>query len=138
MADTAPRDPRLQFRLQFGAFSRVRVVCSAQGPQRYEPPADRPEHRQDELDVAAGTAARADDTIACMWRTGDWRDSPWYFVVGGVAIALGGLGAIAGDSSRPSWSRWLAVAGMVIGVAVPVYVLWRRYLRSGRGRHGKQ
>jgi hypothetical protein len=68
------------------------------------------------------------------WR--DWRDSPWYFVVGGVAIVVGALIAIAGDGAISDWLRWLAAAGIVISLAIPAAVLWRKHLRGGRGRHG--
>jgi hypothetical protein len=81
-----------------------------------------------------GTAVvRIRSSLACSV-LGELRGKPWYFVVGGIAIALGDLGAIAGDGSRPSWIRWLAVAGMVIGIAIAMWFVWRLYLRS-RIRH---
>jgi hypothetical protein len=68
------------------------------------------------------------------WR--DWRDGPGYFVVGGIAIVLGALIAIASDGAMSNWLRWLAAAGIVMTLAIPAAIVWRKYLRSGRGRHG--
>lgn len=71
-----------------------------------------------------------------VWSTGDWRDGPWYLVVGATAVVVGALIAVAGNSSVTDFVRWLAGAGIVIALAVPLAVLWRLYLRRGRGRHG--
>lgn len=71
-----------------------------------------------------------------MFRSGDWRDGPWYLVVGAVAVVVGALIAVAGDSAVALPVRWLAGAGIVVALAVPITALWRLYLRSGRGRHG--
>jgi len=72
-----------------------------------------------------------------FFSSGDWRDGPWYWVIGGVAIIVGALIAVVGDNALGTQVRWLAGAGILITLAVPTYVLWRMYLRSGRGRHGR-
>jgi hypothetical protein len=72
-----------------------------------------------------------------MFGSGEWRDGPWFFVVGGVAVVVGVLIAVAGDGGVADWIRGLAGVGIVIAVAVPLVVVWRLYLRSGRGRHGR-
>jgi hypothetical protein len=72
-----------------------------------------------------------------MWSTGDWRDGPWFWVLGGVSIIVGALIAVVGDDTLSTPIRSLAGAGIVITLAVPMFVLWRKYLRSGRGRHGR-
>jgi hypothetical protein len=69
-----------------------------------------------------------------MWRTGDWRDGPWWLVVGGVSVAVGVLIAVATDSPS-ALVRRLAVGGIFVVLGIPGFVLWRMYLRGGRGRH---
>jgi hypothetical protein len=72
-----------------------------------------------------------------MWRTGDFRDGPWYWVVGGVSIVVGALIVVATDGTLSTFVRWLAGVGILIALGVPTYVVWRMYLRSGRGTHGR-
>ena len=72
-----------------------------------------------------------------MFSSGDWRDGPWYVVVGAVAVVVGALIAVVGDGAIATPVRWLAGAGIVVALAAPIAVLWRLYLRSGRGRHGR-
>jgi hypothetical protein len=57
--------------------------------------------------------------------SGDWRDSPEAMVGALVVIVIGGTGGLAGDSSRPTIVRIVAV---VVGAAVVLtYLAWLRH-----------
>jgi Flp pilus assembly protein TadB len=58
-------------------------------------------------------------------------------VIGGVSAVIGVLIAIASDGTLGMVVRWLAGVGIVVALGIPAYVVWRMYLRSGRGTHGR-
>jgi membrane protein implicated in regulation of membrane protease activity len=72
-----------------------------------------------------------------VWRTGDWRYGPWFWLCVAEVIVAGVLLAIILDRTLRAALRWTAGAVLILAIALPAALWWRKYARGGRGTHSR-